>query len=79
MIFGAWTVLSSLVCAYKTGCLWQGETLIESEREKKEKEREVQSTGPGQGSVGCSDEVGGPLQEVVPQHEGRGYTPPNEG
>lgn len=45
----------------------------------KERRRAVQSTGPGQGSVGRSDKVGGPLQEVAPQHEGRGCTPPNEG
>lgn len=76
MTLGAWTVLSSLsslVCAYKTGRCGK-------ERQKEiERERPVRSTGPGQGSVGRSDEVGGPLQEVAPQHEGRGCTPPNEG
>lgn len=30
------------------------------EGEKEKRERAVQSTGPGQGSVGRSDEVGGP-------------------
>lgn len=31
-----------------------------SEKGKRERERAAQSTGPGQGSVGRSDEVGGP-------------------
>lgn len=51
---------------------WKKRT-SESVRER-EREREVQPSGPGQGSVGCSDKVGGPHQEAAPQHEGSGCT-----
>lgn len=52
MTLRAWTVLSSLsslVCAYKTGCLWRGEKWErESEKEKNEIRRE-QCNAPVQG------------------------------
>lgn len=69
---GAWTVLSSLsslVCDYKMSCFvasWKQWRQGEMEREKekgdgeRDREQEWQSTGPGQGSVGRSDKVGGP-------------------
>lgn len=39
----------------------------------------MQSTVWGRGAWDVQDEVGDPLQEVAPQHEGRSFTPSNEG
>lgn len=86
MTLGAWTILSFLssqVCDYEMSRLvMRGKHRRRRRNKGVKKERGEGQCSPlvqGQESVGRSDEVGGPLQEVAPQHEGRGSTPPNEG
>ena len=60
---GAWTILSSLsslVSDHKTSVMTIGDGERLSVRKRRKRERTVTSAGPGQGSVGHSDEVGGP-------------------
>ncbi len=86
MTLGAWTVLSSLsslVCDYKMSCFvvrgkWWRQGEIESEKGKQEREQRSPLV-QGRGAWDVQMKWEAPLQEVAPQHEGRGSTPPNEG
>lgn len=88
MTLGAWTVLSSLsslVCHYKRGCFVAGGGVVErqgeidSENERRGGREQCSPLVQGRGAWDVQMKWEAPLQEVAPQHEGRGSTPPNEG
>lgn len=67
---------------YKTSCFVARGEAVEDGVIETEKEREREQCNPlvqGRGAWDVQMKWEAPLQEVAPQHEGRGSTPPNEG